>query len=291
MGKAFNYGDLDPGNPFRTELIFNRAMEEFLWPQDSIITDNRARIVASYSFVLWCSYWRRVTCGSLDVEPLSPVLRYIVEGVENRGADSLAEGEATGDLCRLWRQAWSGMLDEKSETPKPRQGAATRGMRFCLIVLVLRYGITSGRLKYGGMRIYPDGKEREWKIDVGLSMREASEAASLLLAVTVLSQEDEITSVSNVPWAEVENLAALMRSPAGKLAAAKAKEKIDALEDFERDGIGLAGFRKLLRTLHPKEWRKVSPLADTYHKQARAGEFDQWMIDEGLGNWFPKSNA
>lgn len=283
MSEARKYGDQNPGCPFDAPQIFRRAMEDFLWPQDRIITADRARIVASCSFALWCSWWRRASCGSFDVEPLPPVLRYIVEGVENRGADPFTEGEAMGDLCRLWRQAWSGMLDEQSETPKPRRRSATRGMKFCLIVLVLRYGLASGRLKNGSARIYPDGQERERKVDAGVSLQEVSEAASLLLAVSVLSRKGEITSVSNVPWARVDNLALIMKSPAGKRIADE--KRIDGLEDFERDGVGLAGFKKLLRTTMPlMEWRKVSPLAATYGRQA--GNFGQWMKDERLDNCF-----
>jgi hypothetical protein len=297
-------------------------MEEFLWDTGAI-TEERKRIKSSHTFKLWCFWWERAVCGSRNFEPIAPLDHFILEGIKNRGANSFVEKEAEGDLCRLWQKAWSLMISRKGKAIRPGARSAKRGMKFCLIIQVLRSGLGSGRLEYRGLRELPDGRQAERWADRGLSLQEASEAASLLLAVFVLRGESEIDAVTQIPRADVNKQAEIMACEdwwrlsnelymsMGDLNDFKKKEvelpgfrrneaylpenkeflvgqkrfKID-LNDFKRNEVTLNDFKKFLRVQMPKEWRKVNNLSIEYQNQA-GSRFDDWMKLQRLNRWFP----
>lgn len=282
MSDVIKYGELDPKCLFDEPYLFRRAMTEFLGMDK---TEEKARVVDSVSFGLWCHWWQRILCGSREVEALPGLLRFICEGIEDLAVDPITEGGNLGDLCRLWRSTWEGMVDRKSSTPRPGARSAKRGMKFCLIVLVLRYGLASGRVMNIRKRTLPEDREVERAIDTGLSLQEASEAASLLLALSALARTGEVKSVSGISFAAADKEAMTMGSADWQPSPGTDRTN---LADFKKKGVGLAGFKKLLRVGTRTEWQKVVGLATAYHEQS-GRDFDKWMKGERLEIWFPAS--
>ena len=168
------------------------------------------------------------------------------------------------DLAGLWDDRWASMLDDDGKTPAAR--VSLEGMKFCLMVLVCRYGLTSGTRNMKG-----ELQAVSWK--------DACESASFLLAITVLAGLGSIAGGLNcIPWTDViKNAQNIDRE--GR------ENPADLKNHGEREGI--EGFRKrLAATMLVDDLKKATKLAAAFETQTRKS-MANFRRNDHLQKWFP----
>lgn len=248
--------------------IWGRCLSEFLWPggEDKSVTES-----VSYSHV---HYWlgsRIVPEMRLDLRVLPTYLGCLAEAetaeLEREkyfGRSNRAIG-VFNKVEELWESRWDSvpMLDEKGRL-KPGSKMVFDGMRFCLMILVLRYGVGSGR-----------GGRVTWK--------DATEAASLFLACTMLERNKGVTRwMEALTWHDVRNYGAGL-ARRGIEGGGKLKE----LPDMEGiDGLWARLCVTMETEKRDEEWERVKKLAAEYEAHGKGAALNRWAKAENLGNWF-----
>jgi len=300
------YGELDPGDVLDVSPIFQQAMDNFLWPT-KIYSVARKQNVTAPLFNLWCDWWAH----NLSIwPPMHGLLPWMNNrplwwaGVIEESRPAFAKGPETvpppatapvpwdtwltkvpkvqrhsagderafgGYMESVWRQTWDAMLGE--DCKKPKKKAPLRGMKFFLIVQVLRCGL------YTGMT----APHRASKVKEGRALRrvtwsEARDAAALFLAWSALAYKGKAGSARDSTLAEVNRDAETWAADPGVIDRA----------DLDASTHGLAGYRKVLRiNLPPSELQMISCLAAEYENISRRGLGD-WMKKQEIAWWFGK---
>jgi len=180
---------------------------------------------------------------------------------------------------------WAGMvsMDGEGKVEVDRQGTmipanrkAAQGLKFCLLVNVLRNGVQDGAPPVEGLH--------------GLvKWGAAVDAASLLLALSLLSQRlpGAEYEFAHVPWRCVkESAASKLGAMAGSVTAVT---DLDELRGHA-PGEGMEGFRQRLRaSMDEVSFKRVAGLAAAFESQGAKGGsrgLVKWRNKELLSNWF-----
>jgi len=292
MNRGFYYGDLDPERFYiDRNVTWIWAVREFLWDTPGK-RETHKELAQSYWFNSWCD-WLGGWVGSVRHSPQGfPTLeQHLANLVEDPAAPD-GGLRAFADLQDLYAAAWKGMIErdiepatwslmlESGSIPSAARQAG-RGMEFCLMILLFRYGRCSARVRAVEGRTLAEC----------VTWEEAREASSFLLAISVLNTAKRFNEAPRrVPWPEVLN-------------RAKEREKaiINGHDSFIKTDLsdvretppreGIEGFKKLLAaTLGDGEWGAVKKLAAAFEMQGRR-TIDDWAKRERIDNWFPVGAA
>jgi hypothetical protein len=298
MNRAFEkFGELDPGCAFSVQPIFERAMGDFLWPSASI-SEERRRIVRASLFGTWCEWWMHnlsiwppmhfnlmlmdhgplwwagciepaVPAGAWAPVPWDSSIARVPKVLRMAAGD---ERVIAGNLEALWRRALDVMLGR--DCTKPGSRAAVRGMKFFLIVQVLRCGLWSGKYeKQLSADMVTGGKAQRRRL-IPVTWDEAKDSAALFLAWSVLAARGKVGSALDSNLNEVNS--------AAMAAGIGAVDRVDLNPATH----GMAGYRKALRmTLPATEFLMIVRLAAEYGRSSNRG-LGEWMKREEMGWWF-----
>jgi len=271
-------GDLNPHDDADCWFIWMHAVEEFLWPAASNDKD-QTRNNQHPMFYSWCSELgdrSRVIEGVLNhiyPEDITLDLIYAKES-ERHSKTGKDDGLAIAvHLDQLWENAWNALLrhSESDGPPKPQGRQASRGLKFCLLILVLRLGVFEGVAPNNGRHSLV-----RWSVAV--------DAASLQLALSLYWQvtRDEAFKPPVLLWPDVKRMAAKKFSPS--------MESLGELKGHA-ESEGIDGYRKRLRaTMDEPAFRKVAALAAEFERKGFSG-LDKWRQDSGVSQWFECSKA
>lgn len=266
-------GRWDPHSTLGRHAIWNRAIEDFLWPT---VPDEKQREIRDHRiFAEWASdlgaRMHLFPCGSSYFKKFPTPNDLIASRANRYGGKSMSHAAA---LVERFSETWAGMvsLDGKGAIiPASRKSA--QGLKFCLLVNVLRYGVQDGTPPVEGRH--------------GLAKwRDAVDAASLLLALSLLSQRlpGAEYEFAHVPWRCVKE------SAASKLGAmAGSITDLDELRGHA-PGEGMEGFRKRLRAcMDEVSFKRITGPAAAFERQGAKGGsrgLVKWRNKELLSNWF-----
>lgn len=280
---AVNLGELNPHADADRWFIWVQAVAEFLWPDkryDSVC----AEIIQHPMFLSWCDDLGD-TLGiidgavvkhlypdefSWDVRQAKELVRYSELGLDG-GAAIAAE------LDRLWGQSWAALTvpDSGGVGIVPQARWAGRGLKLCLLVNVLRYGVHTGTPPMGGLH-----ELVKWA--------DAVDAASLHLALSIFwtigNGKNSEFNPPVISWEGVQEAAASKEACCGS--------GLTDLKELREHapGEGIEGFRKRLRaTMDEDSFRRVSLLAADFEKQGmKCGKssLGGWRKKSGISNWF-----
>jgi len=272
---AVKLGELNPHDDADRWFIWMDAVEWFLCPTSKHENAN-ARLLNHPMFWTWCSEVGDVL-GFVDglinhLYPDQTSLNVIYAKESDRHSETGNDGglAVATELDRLWDTSWIAISKPRpSGTGRIPVGRnAARGLKFCLVTLVLRLGIFDGSEPMNG-----EHKFVKWG--------DAIEASSLLLALsiywTIGNGQDADFNPPVPTWSAVKSAASVkIRSAAGDL--------MDLKGHAEHEGI--EGFRKRLRaSLNDSAFRSVAGLAAEFERQGSSG-LVKWRNESLLSNWF-----
>lgn len=293
MIRGYKYGDLDPEFCyFNRNEIWRWAVREFIWPSQAERETNKT-LAQSYWFDPWCN-WLAGLVGSIQIpsQPLAILEQCLAD---------LKESQATPDgwmrdfaeLQGFYHDAWQGMLCVKgreaaayrlkleSGSIQPAARMAGRGLKFCLIILLFRYGSVSARV----------GNEAGRMVQQCVTWDEALEASSFLLALSVLAHAGRFKGkLGYIPWPEV-----VVRAEERRQEINKGDDPFIKTDPGDVRGLqsreSIEGFKqRLAATLADGEWGAVKKLAAAFLTQGKRTA-DKWAKDECIYQWFPKAAA
>jgi len=261
-------GRWDPHSILGRHAIWNRAIEDFLWP---IEPDEKQREIRDHQiFADWASdlgaRMRLFPGGSCYFKRFPTQNQFLAGRADRYGGDSMSHA---GALVKRFSDTWAGMvsMDGKGKVI-PASRRAAQGLKFCLLLNVLRYGVQDGA---------PPLEGRHGLVKWGAAV----DAASLLLALSLLSQRipGAEYEFAHIPWGDVKVSAALrLGAMAGGLT------DLDDLRGHA-PGEGMEGFRKRLRaSMDEDSFRRVLALALKFEVGSSA--LVKWRNKALLSNWF-----
>jgi len=258
-------GDLAPDFSPDRWRIWRRAIDEFLWPTEKL----RLSAEAFRKGPVFQTFAEDIAIRELGLFPAgsdyfdeAPTFGALSDkAVRKWGPDAYSEMAKSLDL---WRKAWDGIAvveNEGAVVPAPRKAAV--GLKFCLVVLVLKYGL--GEISEG--RVHP------------VARGDALDGAALLLALSVLCRRNKISPPDPIPWFRISELADLkLRSNSGT--------DLGELRNHSRAET-ITGFVKRLRATMPDpQVGDVRTLAAEFGKSGKSS-WDTWFAREKLHGWFP----
>lgn len=269
--------------------IWRRAIEGFLWPGKMTWEQEKVRDHRIYAdWVSDLGARMRLFPGGRAYFERYPRQSIFLEEMAARYDDG-SLGVASG-LVDDFAKAWRGLVTvDGNGAMLPANRKAGRGLKFCLLLNVLRYGVQDGEGQPGLVK---------W--------RDAVEAASLLLALSLLSQHssggDRSPSVKglslregadpfdipHVPWWDVKQSAA---SKLEKLHEATGLVKQSDPKDMKHHAPveWIGGFRqRLWASMDDDSFDRVSKLAAAFKEKGAAKDSSlvRWRDESLLSNWF-----
>lgn len=280
---AVKLGELNPHSDVDSWFIWVEAVAEFLWPTSN--HDGACEGIISHPmFLSWCEDLGDMLgvldgCTTSRLYPAERSWDVRLARESDRHSESGKGGgvDIAAELFRLWEKSWAALTkpDSSGRGFVPQGRHAGRGLKFCLLINVLRYGLRTGSPPVDGLH-----NLAKWE--------NAVDAASLHLALSILwtKGHGECAEFNPpiLPWDGVKE------SAAGKLAKmGGVLTDIDELRGHA-PGEGIEGFRKRLRaTMDEESFRRVSRLAADFKKQGATGgssSLSKWRKESLLSNWF-----
>ena len=270
---AGKLGELDPNDDADRWMIWWCAVDEFLWPTSRHDSEH-ARITGHPMFFSWFSElgdglavidnvlnFLYPECPPLDLFHGKESVRYSESG--NPGGIAIAV-----DLDRLWEDSWISLVTpaQNGGPPIPRLRQSTRGLKFCLLALVLRLGVFDGSSSATGQNRL-------------VAWGDAVDAASLQLALSIFWTIENSADFNPPvpPWKDIGHLAATKLSP-----STENPKELKGHAEYE----GIEGYRKRLRaTMDEAAFRRVASLAAEFERQGSSG-LEKWRNDSFLAKWF-----
>jgi len=268
-------GELDPHDNADCWFIWLCAVGEFLWPTSKHDAE-RDRLAGHVMFHSWCSEMgdrQGVIDGLLNFlypEYPSLDLYYGREADRHSRAGKPGGIAIASELDQIWEKSWASLLmpRQKGSPPSPQKRQAARGLKLCLLTLVLRLGVFDGAGAF-------DGRRRL------VTWADAVDAASLQLALSVFwtmeNGENADFNPPVLPWDEIKGMAAKKLS--------SSTENPRELKGHAAQE-GMEGYRKRLRaSMDATAFRRVALLAAEFERQGLSG-LDKWRKESLLDRWF-----
>lgn len=240
--------------------VWRVAIEDFLWPQGLGESDRQIKDHRIYSD--WSSdLGIRLGLFRFDAdyfERYPTPIKLIQVKAEIYGGDAF---DFVVRLPKIFKDNWRGLVVEDQGLLIPASRKAHIGMKFCLLINVLRYGVQDG----SGLVKWSD----------------AVKSASWLLALSVLSHHLPLEGYDfeGVSWNEVKSAAV------NKLNRHKDITDVSELKDHSVNE-GMSGFSKRLKAcMDESAVSRVSKLAVEFERRSKRSLLN-WRKDSEIGNWF-----